>query len=174
MDQNKWIRSGPGLDLFTCREPGTAFWMGCSSSYMEGYTKSLSLTVTRFEDPWLNSCCSTSWSWFYTNQSWICFESYQSFWFNFNRLLNTIRCSFPRLLIELFQIRLGAQDSKSNCGWRKRMINPEKRTLLTEFGCKFPHIFLESSITIALTVNFAAPKFIAFYRILKTYLGGDW
>ena len=48
--------------------------------------------------------------------------------------------------------------------------NPEKMTLLTEFGCKFPHIFLVSSITIALTVNFASPKFIAFTRVLIKYI----
>ena len=174
MDQNEWIRSGPDHLVFTCREPGTAFWIGWSSSYIEGFTKSLCLTVTWFEDPWLNSYCLTSWSWFNTNQSRICFESYQSFWFNFNRLLDTIWCGFHRSPIEHFQAHLGAQDSKSNRGWHKRGINPEKRTLLTEFGCRFPHIFLESSTTIALTVNFAAPKFIAFYRVLMTYLGGDW
>ena len=172
MDQYEWIRSGPDHLVFTCLEPGTAFWMGWSSSYIEGYTKSTGLTVTRFEDPWLNSHCSTSWSWFNTNQSWICFESYQSFWFNFNGLLNTIRCGFYRLLIELFQVHLDANDSKSNRGWRKRVVYPKKRTLLTEFGCKFPHIFLESSITIALTVSFAAPKFTAFYRVL-TLCQGD-
>ena len=52
--------------------------------------------------------------------------------------------------------------------------NPEKMTLLTEFGCKFPHIFLVSSITIALTVNFASPKFIAFTRVLIKYIYTGW
>ena len=161
--------NGWGLD-FTCREPGTAFWIGWSSSYIEGYTKATSISKSEcyklFGDPWLNSDCSTPWPWFNTNQSWISFESYQSFWFNFNSLLNTIRCSFQRSPLNSPTTSVKALRSYwSGRWWRKRVINPEKRTLLTEFGCKLPHIFLESSITIALTVNVASPKFIAFYRV---------